>query len=871
MKAAGAAILLLLAGVTAAAQTLPPAASQGVVKLSRRERKDRIAKLAEVYRQFLDDVEPIMLDQERDTFLIMESDAQRDLYIADFWRRHDLSEGTPSGAFQKIYYDRIATAKELFGTLHEDRSRALLVHGDPAERIELDRCQLLQPMELWTYRNVKELGTTTHFMFYQPRGGVEYRLWIPYNGVLSPADNVSDSQDTRYDLISSEVVSTTRSRQEAINHVFGMIPYTRTTYLERDCREAANVFWTITAAQLQKLDTGKLFQPAPVDPEQVKKILHSIVMPTAGAKTMPAELTVSYPTKQGNRTTAELTILVPRAPLIVKEVGGTKLYSLDVVGEVLKDDKLFETYRYRFDYPADTRTDQLAVVVDRLLQPADYQARIKIADLNGTSEAIVERRITVPQEAGSPEKRLKEKESTATLTAIQEKIESHAPSLRILPLPDELLSGTQHIETDVEGNGISVVEFYLDGRKVMSKRQPPYALDLDLGSVPQVHRVRVLALNDKGEMIAGDDAVVNSGNDPFRVRIVSPRIARKLHGPTRVEMAVSVPEGKQLDKLELFLNDTRVATLYGPPYTQVVDVPESEGIIYFRAVASLKDVAEQPPIEDVVMFNTPQFSEEVNVHLVELPTTVLRDGHTVNDLQQTAFTVLDDGKPVKVAKFEHVTNLPLSIGLAIDTSGSMQPRMAEAQKAASQFFSNTLRKGDRAFLVSFDSQPRLEQRWSPNLAEVNAGLGKLRADESTALFDAIVYSLYNFAGVHGQKALVVITDGKDTASKFSFDQAIEYARRAAVPIYGIGIGIKPTEVDIRYKFSRFSSETGGNVYYIDRAEDLNRIYTDIQNELRSQYILGIYPPEGVKPGSKWHEINVLVSEGKTKTLRGYYP
>jgi VWFA-related protein len=718
-------------------------------------------------------------------------------------------------------------------------------------------------MEQWTYRDLKGVEKEGHFLFYLPRGRDDYVLWQPY----------SNGPEEFYDLFSELVVATSSSKQQAFDKVFGLEfpPPGTATHLEVHCPDYVAMFRAIESAHLRRLDNGKLFQPAPVDPEQVKKILHSVVMPTAGAKTMPAQLSVSYPTKQGNRTTAELTILVPRAPLIVKEVGGTKLYSLDVVGEVLKDDKLFENYRYRFDYPADIKTDQLAVVIDRLLQPADYQARIKIADLNGTSEAIVERRITVPEEAGSPEKRQKEKESSTALTAIQEKVESRAPSLRILPLPDELLSGTQHIETDVEGAGVAVVEFYLDGRKVMSKRQPPYALDLDLGSVPQVHRVRVLALNDKGEMIAGDDAIVNSGNDPFRVRIVSPRIARKLRGPTRVEMAVSVPEGKQLDKLELFLNDTRVATLYGPPYTQVVDVPESESIIYFRAVASLKYVAEQPPIEDVVMFNTPQFSEEVNVHLVELPTTVLRDGHTVNDLQQSAFTVLDDGKPVKVAKFEHVTNLPLSIGLAIDTSGSMQPRMAEAQKAASQFFSNTLRKGDRAFLVSFDSQPRLEQRWSPNLAEVNAGLAKLRADESTALFDAIVYSLYNFAGVHGQKALVVITDGKDTASKFSFDQAIEYARRAAVPIYGIGIGIKPTEVDVRYKFGRFSSETGGNVYYIDRAEDLQRIYADIQNELRSQYILGIYPPEGVKPGSKWHEINVLVSEGKTKTLRGYYP
>jgi VWFA-related protein len=182
-----------------------------------------------------------------------------------------------------------------------------------------------------------------------------------------------------------------------------------------------------------------------------------------------------------------------------------------------------------------------------------------------------------------------------------------------------------------------------------------------------------------------------------------------------------------------------------------------------------------------------------------------------------------------------------------------------------------MKKGDKAFLVAFDSQPHIVQRWSSNSTELTAGLAKLRTDESTALYDAIVSSLYNFVGAKGQKALVVITDGKDTASKFSFDQAIEYARRAAVPIYGIGIGISVTDIDVRYRFSRFSSETGGNVYYIDRAEELNRIYTDIQNELRSQYILGIYPPEGVKPGSKWREINVLVSEGKTKTIRGYYP
>jgi Ca-activated chloride channel family protein len=233
--------------------------------------------------------------------------------------------------------------------------------------------------------------------------------------------------------------------------------------------------------------------------------------------------------------------------------------------------------------------------------------------------------------------------------------------------------------------------------------------------------------------------------------------------------------------------------------------------------------------------------------------------------------VLDEGRPVKVTKFEHVTNLPLSLGLAIDTSASMQPRMDEARKAASQFFSSVMRKGDRAFLVSFDTQPQLVQRWSPRLSDVNAGLAKLRAEESTALYDAVVYSLYNFVAVKGQKALVLVTDDRDTSSKFSFDQALEYARRAAVPIYTIGLGIHGTDVDVRYKLGRFCSETGGNAYYIDTAMELGRIYSEIQNELRAQYIIGFYPDGNVKPGSKWREVSVQVGEGRAKTIRGYYP
>jgi Ca-activated chloride channel family protein len=838
-----------------------PAAKQdpGVRKLSRRERKERIKNLPEKYRQFLEDVEPIMQQSELDTFLLLETDPQRDIYIIEFWRRRDALQGTTNHTFRDQYYDRLETVKEKFKYVSSDRSRIYLIHGEPAEMLDSD-CRLLQPIQVWKYIYIPNMGHGVRFVFYVPRNGSDYKLWIPY------------TQDAMQDLVSQDAIGTDVDPRRAVQYVFGPInPYTTMTNVEFTCKNGDEIMKAIYQTQMNKTDVMKVFNPPEINEEDVRKILRSVVLANPNATHLTADFAVQFPAKQGSRTDAQMTLLVPRSELTLKDVGGTKLYSLDVTGEILKEDQLFENYRYRFDYPADIKDEKVAVVIDRFLRPADYKARIRLADPNSNAEAIIERAITVPELHDTPEQRKQKENAAATLAQLKDDIESNNTRLRIIPLADDLLSGIQHIETMAYGEDIKAVEFYLDSKKVMVKRQPPYTLDLDFGDVPRQHRVRAVAIGEKGEPLAGDELLVNTGNEPFRVRIVSPRVALNVQGKTRVEMAVSIPEGKKLDHLELFLNDTRVATLFGPPWVQTIDVPKKEGVGYLRAVASLKDEPLQPPVEDLVMINTPQFMEEVNVHLIELPTTVIRNGHPVNDLPETAFKVLDEGKQVKVTKFEHVDNLPLSIGLAIDTSASMQPRMDEARKAASQFFSNVMRKGDRAFLVSFDTQPQLIQRWSSKLADVNAGLAKLRAEEATALYDAVVFSLYNFVAVKGQKALVLITDGKDTASKFSYDQALEYARRAAVPIYAVGIGIHGTEVDVRYKLGRFCTETGGNAYYIDTALELGRIYTDIQNELRSQYILGFYPAGDVKPGSKWREVSVQVSEGRAKTIRGYYP
>jgi len=841
-----------------ASDTKPaPPADPGARKLSRRERKERIAALGDKYRQFLTDVEPIMQPSELDTFLVLETDPQRDVYIADFWHRRDLAQGTTNHTFHDMYYERLEQAKELFKQVFTDRSRIYLIHGEPTERIIVD-CRVLQPLEIWKFTYIPMMGHDVRFLFYKPRNWSDFKLWNPI------------TNDEIGELVSMDMFGASPDATRAAAAVFSPDPYTRQSRVQMECKDGDEIERAIAASQLNKTDLLRVFDPPPINEEDVHKILHSVVIADPNAPKLTADFAVTFPAKQGSKTDAEMTLFVPRAQLTQRDVNNAKLYSLDVTGEVLKDGQLWENYRYRFDYPGEVKDEKVAVVIDRFLRPAAYKSRIKIRDVNSGAEAIVEKDLTVPEIFDSPDQRRQKETATATVKALKDDVESNATKLRIVPLPDDLLSGIQHIETIANGDSIKSVEFYLDGKKIMIKRQPPYTLDLDFGDVPRVHHVRAVALDEKGEQLTGDEIDVNTGNDPFRVRVVSPRVALKLHGKTRVELSVNVPEGKKLDHVDLFLKDTRVATLYGPPYVQLVDVPQAEGVSYIRAVATLKDES-QPPVEDLVMINTPQFMEEVNVHLVELPTTVIRNGHPINDLPQGAFKVLDEGKPVSVTKFEHVTNLPLSIGLAIDTSGSMQPRMAEAQKAGSEFLGNVMKKGDRAFLVAFDTQPQLIQRWSPQLADMNAGLAKLRAEESTALYDAIVYSLYNFLGVKGQKALVLITDGKDTSSKFSFEQAVEYARRAAVPIYAIGIGIRSSEVDTRYKLSRFCSETGGSIYYIEQASDLFRIYGEIQTELRSQYILGFYPPGDVKPGSKWHEVSVQVSEGRAKTIRGYYP
>ncbi|HVE71821.1 MAG TPA: VWA domain-containing protein [Thermoanaerobaculia bacterium] len=878
MKALAAVLSLLFTTVILAQTPAPPAESpkktadtakptERLRKLTRRERTARIAKLDGRHQDFVADTEPIIFGPELDTFLALETDAQRDSFIEDFWRRRDAMQGTTNRAFKEAYYARLEVAKAQFRSVISDRARIFLLHGPPQDALRTDCSRILQPIEIWKYERIPGIGAQVRLLFYKPRYSNDYRLWNPLGGSVA----IGDLLATESASFQGDPASARRMLNES-----SASPYAYISRIQLECTAGDEIMRAITSMVQARIDVLRLFEPPQINSEDMQRIIRSMVIANPNAPKLSAEFSVRYPTKDGSRTDVQMMLLVPKAQITPAEVSGAEVYTIDVTGEVLRNGNLWEKYRYRFDFPGDFDGDKLPIVIDRLLRPAEYVSRVKVTDANTGAEAIIESQLQVPEiftpapvaepEVASIASALPER----TLNEIKTDFVTEETRLRIVPPDDEIVSGIQTIETMVTGNNIRGVEFWLDGRKIAVSRKPPYSLDFDFGIVPQMRRIRAVALNEKNEPITGDDIVVNTGTDPFRVRITSPRIAPRLQGPSRVEMDVNVPDGEELRALELFWNETRVAALYDPPYVQTVNIPATEGVGYLRVVATLKNEG-IPPVEDVVMVNTPAYMEQLDVHLVELPTTVLVSGKPVSTLSEKAFKVFDEGKPVSLAKFEFVKNLPLSIGMAIDASGSMQTRMDEAQKAGAQFFEKVMKRGDRAFLVAFDTEPQLVQKWSTKISDLHAGLAKLRAEESTALYDAIVYALYNFQGVRGQKALVLISDGKDTASKFEFDQVLEYARRAAVPIYGIGIGIRGNEVDVRYKLQKLATETGGSTYYIEQARDLQKVYDEIQEELRSQYILGFYPGPNVKAGGKWREVTVQVSEGKAKTIKGYFP
>jgi Ca-activated chloride channel family protein len=830
----------------------PPAQLVSNKPLAGKERKKLLADLPEKYRQFLTDVEPIITEVERDTLLKLGEDYQREHFIDDFWKRRSLAPDGMRIAFRDIYELRLQQVKEHFRNVNTDQGRIYLVNGPPDGVRKIDCQDVYWPIQLWYYERLESLRLSkVVLLFYQPFGAGDYRLWTPLDG---PQAIVAGGLPGAFGAGAARRVDfnrcpEVREVQGALNSVAATFGQAGALKLADDIRQG----------------------PKP-DVEGADRILQMTTDIQTGTAALPVQRVFRFPEAVGSRIRMELAVLLERESLTKKQIGEETFFDVDVVGEVVRDGRLIDNFRYRFDFPTSTVSGPFVpLTVERDLYPGEYRLKVKVSDANRNAAALISEKLKVPD---TPDAVISPEEKTAreaARKAVTELVENSGPksSLSLIPIAREIATGLIRFETRASSNDISFTEFYLNNTRIVTKRRPPFAADLDLGELPRKHVVKVIGYTKDGKPIAQDEVTLNEGREAFRLRIMQPAKGVKLEGATRIVADIAVPETKRLKQVEFYVNDRRAAVLYQEPFQQVVDVPRSQELGFLRAVATLDDGS---ATEDVRYYNAPKYLSEENVKAIELYTSVFAKGRPVAGLAKENFSVLEDNVPQTLDGFEVVTNLPLSLGIGVDTSGSMEESIVEAQKAAVEFLKDVMTKRDRCFLVTFDNEPQLVSRFTTDRDRLGQALAGLRAQGSTALWDALVYGLYQYQGTRGRKAYVILTDGEDRASHFTFEAALDYAKKTGVAVYFIGLRIGSTQLEVRHKLNRVAKETGGTVYHVDSAKNLGKIYAEINEELRSQYLLS-FVPQNKSVSNQWRKIEVKMTPSNlsARTISGYYP
>lgn len=270
----------------------------------------------------------------------------------------------------------------------------------------------------------------------------------------------------------------------------------------------------------------------------------------------------------------------------------------------------------------------------------------------------------------------------------------------------------------------------------------------------------------------------------------------------------------------------------------------------------------------------------VKTNEVNLVFTVTdKKGNFIKDLKRDDFTVLDDSRPVdKLASFSAESNLPLRVGLLIDSSSSIHERFKFEQESAIEFLNQILRpKEDKAFVISFDASPYLETGYTNRTEILADSVRHIKPSGGTALYDAIFFAardviLKQRENVNVRRAIILLSDGDDNVSHVTREEAVEMAQRAELTIYCISTNVSGQYDKAGDKvLARFSEATGGRTFHPFKSEDVANAFSDIQAELRSQYAISYKPPNLVADGRyRSIDINSPNKKLRIRARKGYY-
>ncbi|HXO40267.1 MAG TPA: GWxTD domain-containing protein, partial [Thermoanaerobaculia bacterium] len=353
---------LLAGNASPAAPVAPPAATD----------------LAPKYRVWLDEVAALISERERQVFLSLTRDYQRDDFIQRFWDVRDPYPETPRNELRDAWEERLKLAQERFGNVVEDRARMLLIHGEPVHVFHSRCLEVVQPLEIWAYDRTPQVRRGFTLVFVQDGRATRgrSRLWAP-----------SEGPDALLTLQG-------RARNPAKSDLSALA----------DCPDGDEIAGYLS----QAIDEAQLEARGQVVPKPGEEWLSSFAAASTdlppGAQPLPAELELSFPGRAGSRTVVQGLLRVPRDAASPQRLQDHSFYSFMVDGEVVRKDELFEHFRYRFSLPeaqatrpaAGGATAEIPLVFQRYLRPGAYTLVLKLEDTGGKRYFRAERELEVP-------------------------------------------------------------------------------------------------------------------------------------------------------------------------------------------------------------------------------------------------------------------------------------------------------------------------------------------------------------------------------------------------------------------------------------------------------------------------------------------
>ncbi|MEA2325295.1 MAG: Ca-activated chloride channel, partial [Thermoanaerobaculia bacterium] len=424
----------------------------------------------------------------------------------------------------------------------------------------------------------------------------------------------------------------------------------------------------------------------------------------------------------------------------------------------------------------------------------------------------------------------------------------------------DVLAGPLQVGATAPENAARVA-FLIDDARVTESDLRPFRATLQLGSTPRMHTLRAIAYDVHDRQLGEETVTINDLVERLSVQLVAPK-ADVIESRTVVEVVPRVPEGEVLEAVEVFWNETKLATLHVPPFRTTLVLPSRRASGYLRAVVVTQAGA---TAEDAKMINSPAASEMMRVDAVSVY-AIVKDhlGHNIEGLKPEDFSVKEDGRPVEVS-LRSTPSDPVTVALALDTSGSMLAAMMDVAEDARTFLRGSLAPGDRTLVITFDDQAHLIQPLTADLEHARTEIFAAHAGGATSIWDAMAFALQQLRGVDGKRALLVFTDGLDTGSRTTPSGVRELARDAGVPVYVVLMFTSsrygdpsPTTLTPReHDYLQLAGESGGAFFRMPKKADLPRLFAQVRDDARGEYLLS-FVSKSVKPLGQARRIDVDV-------------